>query len=561
MFNYQPCKIVVVGDASAGKAQLIVPFRDNCIPEYISTFTVVENVDKFVKVGNKTIRLKRQVSDEDINELQKQCLFYTFCDLFDLESINSTFTKVLNKCIDQSSLSGFDFVKKFKISITKTEEILKFVEINNYNELIKVCGEYDNVKYSKLKLFTKNYKDINLVYEIIIKFFTMHVVKIHSDNLHSTAFTSLNNNEAITIYNNVLLNILKEFITKYGENKFEISQTTLAKFITSKILKYQSLIPQIFNKFFNVSLLDYLINEKSNEKLPELIKIHTKQTTFSESIDLFEKPYIINERYVIVELLGEGGYGIVFKAFDIEKYIWVALKIVTAFESLNGFEREINVIKQLGKHSNIIEYLDYGYFQFNSTSVPFIAMERCDYSLNDKLFDTKNEFLLINKLNIFQQILMSTVKQTPKNKMNEHTTPTPSINNKRVPSTTTMTSITNKLSKEEQLKQMERQEKEDKLNRRKELYERYSPEITTNYVASPKHIKKTLQKQRIRENPTSKVDPSITPIWYKQKNTSPLNKKSISASTILTNKPTSPTTTINNDIHYIITTNPSHYHE
>ncbi|KAL9650850.1 hypothetical protein ABK040_001899 [Willaertia magna] len=353
--------------------------------------------------------IERQVSDEEINEIQENygILIYKYCNLFDLESVKSTFKKIVNICAEQVSLTFR--LKNFKISTTKTEEILKFVEINNYNDLIKICGEYDKVKYSKLKLFSKSYKDIYLAYEIIIKFFTMHAIKICSNNCLDTNNYSIkiNSNESAVIYFNILLNILKEFYNKFGGNKFEINQNILSKFIIDKITKYQNLMKQIFQESFEVELLDYLINDQSYERLPSFIEIKKKkQNDESENsiIDLFEKPYMFNDRYVIIELLGEGGYGIVFKAFDIEKYVWVALKVVTTFESLNGFEREIDVVTKLGKHLNIIEYLDYGYFQFNNTSIPFIVMELCDYSLNDKLLDNNNEFILIDKLSIFQQM-------------------------------------------------------------------------------------------------------------------------------------------------------------
>ncbi|KAL9650847.1 hypothetical protein ABK040_001897 [Willaertia magna] len=416
-------KIVVVGDECVGKARLLITYISNCIPEYVASqsenFNITEPIgqNKSIVLGlwdtSSNDDIERQVSDEEINEIQENygILIYKYCNLFDLESVKSTFKKIVNICAEQVSLTFR--LKNFKISTTKTEEILKFVEINNYNELIKVCGEYDKVKYSKLKLFSKSYKDIYLVNEIIIKFFTMHVIKIYSDNyLYDTnnSFIKINSNEAATIYFNILQNTLKEFNTKFGGNKFEINQNTLSKFLIDRIVKYQSLIKQTFKAYFDVELLDYLFDKQSYERLPDFIKINKKKQkqnddeSESSFIDLFEKPYVIKERYVIVELLGEGGYGIVFKAFDIEKHVWVALKVVTAFESLNGFEREIDVVTKLGKHVNIIEYLDYDYFQFNNTSIPFIVMEMCDYSLNDRLLDNNNEFPLIDKLNIFQQM-------------------------------------------------------------------------------------------------------------------------------------------------------------
>ena len=60
------------------------------------------------------------------------------------------------------------------------------------------------------------------------------------------------------------------------------------------------------------------------------------------------------------EQLGEGTYGVVFKAFDREERVHVALKKIRSDAWLDGVPatamREISVLKEL-KHPNIVAYV------------------------------------------------------------------------------------------------------------------------------------------------------------------------------------------------------------
>lgn len=71
---------------------------------------------------------------------------------------------------------------------------------------------------------------------------------------------------------------------------------------------------------------------------------------------------IINSRYEILEILGEGGVGITYKAKDIQTDRFVAVKVisfrqVSDWKTLNLFEREVRVLQQLN-HPAIPQYLD-----------------------------------------------------------------------------------------------------------------------------------------------------------------------------------------------------------
>jgi eukaryotic-like serine/threonine-protein kinase len=72
---------------------------------------------------------------------------------------------------------------------------------------------------------------------------------------------------------------------------------------------------------------------------------------------------ILKERYLILELLGEGGSGKTYRASDIKKKVEVAIKVLslqgmTDWKTLELFEREAKILKQLD-HPAIPRYLDF----------------------------------------------------------------------------------------------------------------------------------------------------------------------------------------------------------
>lgn len=100
-------------------------------------------------------------------------------------------------------------------------------------------------------------------------------------------------------------------------------------------------------------------------------------TTKSEKPDTFIDK-LLNNRYLIRDLLGEGGMGKVYLAEDVSKEcMLVAVKILTlrltSQQVAERFGREIFVSAQLGKKSkNIVRLLSYGVTEHK---VPFYVME------------------------------------------------------------------------------------------------------------------------------------------------------------------------------------------
>jgi serine/threonine kinase 3 len=61
------------------------------------------------------------------------------------------------------------------------------------------------------------------------------------------------------------------------------------------------------------------------------------------------------EIFQLVEKIGQGSYGQVFKAIDRRDNTHIALKIIPMDEDMNLLEREINILKEC-KHENIVQF-------------------------------------------------------------------------------------------------------------------------------------------------------------------------------------------------------------
>src|SRR5215813_13901784 len=91
-----------------------------------------------------------------------------------------------------------------------------------------------------------------------------------------------------------------------------------------------------------------------------------RQTTESPSSSDLTKISIgqlFNERYKILEILGEGGMGVAYKAFDTKLEKFVALKVLLPYRLLttkdtSRFEREAKTASRLS-HPGIAKVLDF----------------------------------------------------------------------------------------------------------------------------------------------------------------------------------------------------------
>ncbi|NUM34417.1 MAG: serine/threonine protein kinase [Candidatus Brocadiae bacterium] len=85
-------------------------------------------------------------------------------------------------------------------------------------------------------------------------------------------------------------------------------------------------------------------------------------------------------KYQLLRLLGKGGMGIVFLAWDQERCQEVALKMLKSNTSEPGYEellrlaREIKALSTL-KHKNIVEFYEAGEVQYKNIKLPCFSME------------------------------------------------------------------------------------------------------------------------------------------------------------------------------------------
>ncbi|MEW5807058.1 MAG: sigma 54-interacting transcriptional regulator [Acidobacteriota bacterium] len=104
------------------------------------------------------------------------------------------------------------------------------------------------------------------------------------------------------------------------------------------------------------------------------------------------KGKIINNKYEIIELLGKGGMGTVYKTRDQITNSIIALKVLSAIHfsraALSHFEKEFTTLSQL-VHPNLIKVFDFGVsrdLSEDGTALPFFTMELVDGETIDRFF-------------------------------------------------------------------------------------------------------------------------------------------------------------------------------
>ncbi len=113
----------------------------------------------------------------------------------------------------------------------------------------------------------------------------------------------------------------------------------------------------------------------------------------------------IIENYKIISVLGEGGMGIVYKAFDLKLERFVAIKILNAQALLNPqfvarFKREARNQAKLN-HPNIVPV--FGFAEANKTLG--IVMEYVEGETLENIIERNGKLQLLDALNVLKQIL------------------------------------------------------------------------------------------------------------------------------------------------------------
>ncbi|MGA8027297.1 MAG: protein kinase, partial [Bryobacteraceae bacterium] len=110
-------------------------------------------------------------------------------------------------------------------------------------------------------------------------------------------------------------------------------------------------------------------------------------------------PEKVNGRYEIKNSIGEGGMGVVYRAYDTVTKRYVALKTMRGIvdpAAIELFEREWTVLARLS-HPNIVDILDTGDFRDNGQRKPYFVMPLLPGLTLDKLIKDSSQRLTVEK--------------------------------------------------------------------------------------------------------------------------------------------------------------------
>ncbi|OGV71933.1 MAG: hypothetical protein A3K19_07490 [Lentisphaerae bacterium RIFOXYB12_FULL_65_16] len=156
-----------------------------------------------------------------------------------------------------------------------------------------------------------------------------------------------------------------------------------------------------------IGALDYLTKPCDLERLAAMIKETLASSPPLEATRVIEVPRRLIGGYKVLEVLGEGGMGIVFLAEkDGRRY---ALKIIRGAgclvepqsEYLTRFTREAAIATAV-RHPNIIPVVEYGIAQ--EEKIPYMVMEYCDGVALDDLIKRRQDLPYATKVSIVRQI-------------------------------------------------------------------------------------------------------------------------------------------------------------
>ena len=137
------------------------------------------------------------------------------------------------------------------------------------------------------------------------------------------------------------------------------------------------------------SLVGNSRKRKANKRRPSPLEddqASSSQTTTTSSFGLCEN---VSNRYEKVGRVGEGTYGVVYKARDTETGKYVALKrCIPHHEAVDGFPlttlREINALRLCSRHDNIVELQEVA---VSSSGGVFLVCEYCSQDLGQIIDD------------------------------------------------------------------------------------------------------------------------------------------------------------------------------
>lgn len=112
-----------------------------------------------------------------------------------------------------------------------------------------------------------------------------------------------------------------------------------------------------------------------------------------------EVPKILKDRYEIREVLGKGGMGVVYKAFDTVVKRDVALKTILDIADLKAlelFHKEYETLASIS-HPNIVEIFDLGEFGEANEPIPYFVMPLLSGMTLDRIIKTSSHRLTVER--------------------------------------------------------------------------------------------------------------------------------------------------------------------
>ncbi|KAL9645004.1 hypothetical protein ABK040_004497 [Willaertia magna] len=368
------------------KINLLILNNDNKL-FYNNTFTTDSNI---------SLKLVESENYENIQFLKDNSIISLYIYYNNNYKINCPLKVRIINCNILNYLNNINMENIFNLLNNKY--------LNNQNELLNLIKNCNVNKINLFQKFKSKEYDYDFSFIIIFNLILINIIlNFKLNDLKYKSFKNLNNfenNEKL----NIILNVIYYLINKNLQNNKKYNISILLN-ITKNLINNNFTV-LLNNLNANLDLLIYLnefLHLKYNiqsiyQKLQNnsLQKLLTKELNFT-----IENPLIIDDKYLLISKLGIGGFGIVFKVLNLKTFQFLALKILFNNSSFNTLLNEFNLLSKL-RHENIIEYIDFG--RIKKFKYPYLVMKLCNYSLQDKLYNFNNEFLLINKLKLFLQI-------------------------------------------------------------------------------------------------------------------------------------------------------------
>ena len=144
----------------------------------------------------------------------------------------------------------------------------------------------------------------------------------------------------------------------------------------------------------------FLIIQQAGSVLqPQANFIVTEQSSI-EGHSLMAAQVKLKSRYEIKEILGQGGMGVVYRAYDTVIRRDVALKTIRDIpdpSALETFQKECGVLASMA-HPNIIEIFDLGEFEENGASKPYFVMPLLPGATLESLVRSSSQRLTVDRV-------------------------------------------------------------------------------------------------------------------------------------------------------------------